>query len=288
MKPIILAGVVSSILFASPTPTAASSPGQPYECADWEILAPGLTCSVKTQWTENKVFGTDTVVDNAGRIIRVTLKIRPNWICGSFQAYWAVIEAFDGTAWTELIRLGDRCVVDLYMDRPLAGEEQGMLAFDPHAGRLYVFLAAKVNQQGGSGSLSRNSPPWNQKTIFAFDGFATTFELQQTYEPPQALSIQVPARPEGLAGADHFDTYWGSLGGPIDLASAQPLHCGYPAAPPVVGERIEFADSLATPPLGSGYWYLTAVTYQGETRAGRRAVHGQLTGRNAGLLPACN
>jgi hypothetical protein len=42
--------------------------------------------------------------------------------------------------------------------------------------------------------------------------------------------------PEGMAAADHFDTYWGTLAHPIDFTQAHPLQCGYPMTPPHVGD----------------------------------------------------
>jgi hypothetical protein len=112
-------------------------------------------------------------------------------------------------------------------------------------------------------------------------------DLRQSYAPPQNLSFVVPAQPEGLRGVDRFDTYWGVLGGPIDLASAHPLRCDYPDGGADYGDRITIADPLPNPGAGAGYWYLTSVTYQGETRAGRRAVDGELQGRDAAALPVC-
>ena len=119
-------------------------------------------------------------------------------------------------------------------------------------------------------------------------GLPTLLEIMQSYVPsPKSIGFHVPAMPEGLAGADHFDTYSGPLAKPIDFTQAQPLQCGYPAAPPSVGDYLTVADTLPDPDTGHGYYYLTAVTYQGQTRYGRKASGGRLSGRDPSLLPAC-
>jgi hypothetical protein len=122
----------------------------------------------------------------------------------------------------------------------------------------------------------------------AIGGFPTLFDVVQTYTPPPSqLSFRVPYMPEGLGGADHFDTYWGPLTKPIDFTQAHPLQCGYPATPPHVGDYETVNDTLPTPTADSGYYYLTATTYQGQTRYGRKTSGGKLSGRDPSLLPAC-
>ena len=47
---------------------------------------------------------------------------------------------------------------------------------------------------------------------FAISGFATTFEILQTYQPTaNEISFRVPYMPEGFQFADYFDTYYGNL-----------------------------------------------------------------------------
>jgi hypothetical protein len=90
-----------------------------------------------------------------------------------------------------------------------------------------------------------------------------------------------------MAGADHFDTYWGNLTHPIDFTQAHPLACDYPTAPPRVGDYLTVADTVPTPAPGHGVYYVTAATYRGATRYGRKTTAGHLTGRDPALLPAC-
>ena len=61
----------------------------------------------------------------------------------------------------------------------------------------------------------------------------------------------------------------------------------YPDMPPSVGDYLTVADTLPTPSPGQGYYYVTAATFQGETRYGRKAEGGQLSGRDPAVLPGC-
>jgi len=62
------------------------------------------------------------------------------------------------------------------------------------------------------------------------------------------------------------------------------LQCGYPASPPSVGDYLTVADPLPTPSPGQGRYYVTAVTYLGERRYGRKRSGGVLSGRGAGVV----
>ena len=73
-----------------------------------------------------------------------------------------------------------------------------------------------------------------------------------------------------------------------DWSEAQSLQCDFPATPPSVGDYLTVADPLPDPPIGSGRYYVTAVTYQGQTRYGRKSMGGVLSGRDPALLPACS
>ena len=94
--------------------------------------------------------------------------------------------------------------------------------------------------------------------------------------------------PEGMERADWFDTYYGDLEKPLDLAQAQPLKCGYPATAPETGDFLTVADTVSNPQPGQAMYYLTAATFAGETRAGRkRNTQEHLSGRDLGALPTC-
>ena len=90
-----------------------------------------------------------------------------------------------------------------------------------------------------------------------------------------------------MFGADRFDTYYGNLSTVGDWSQLRPLQCGYPASVPRVGDYLTVEDTLPTPAVGQGYYYVTAVNYQGERRYGRKSLSGQLTGRDPGELPGC-
>ena len=55
---------------------------------------------------------------------------------------------------------------------------------------------------------------------------------------------------------------------------------------PGVGE-LTVEDTLPKPDPGHGYWYVTAVNYQGQRRCGRKRMGGVLSGRDPATLPAC-
>jgi len=124
--------------------------------------------------------------------------------------------------------------------------------------------------------------------IGAISGFGSLFEVLQTYTPQAALGFRVPSMPEGMGGADYFDTYWGDLTHPIDFTQAKPLQCHYPATLPHVGDYLTVADTLPPPASGQGYYYVTAATYQGQTRYGRKRSGGVTSGRDPALLPLCS
>jgi len=53
-------------------------------------------------------------------------------------------------------------------------------------------------------------------------------------------------------------------------------------------DYLTVTDGLPTPAVGQGYYYLTAVTHQGQTRWGRQAINGLLSGRDPAGLPGCS
>ncbi len=152
--------------------------------------------------------------------------------------------------------------------------EGGGLAVDLLRGRIYIAIYA-----GGS-----NPTAW----ILELSGLPRLFEIFQSYSAAtSSLSFVSPSLPEGLEGADSFDTYYGPLVMPIDFAQAHSLDCGYPVSLPQTGDLLTVADTLADPLPGDGYYFVTAVNYQGQRRYGRKAMGGVLSGRDPTLLPAC-
>ncbi len=131
--------------------------------------------------------------------------------------------------------------------------------------------------------------PYRERSeVFLISGFAKLFDILHTYDPvASTISFRSPALPDGLAGADYLDTYWGPLDSVGDWSKAQPLQCRYPDTLPRPGDYLTVPDSLPNPEAGHGYYYVTAATYQGQTRYGRKASGGRLSGRDPALLPAC-
>jgi len=191
----------------------------------------------------------------------------------------------DSDTRTTLAHLDERCV-DAARDKTdgarwnSAGNPSGTLLLDPWKGQLLVSVE--------SFSTGNNGPNYSPKFIrYAISGFPTTFDVLQTFTPQASLGFSVPYMPEGMPAADSFDTYWGALTKPLDFAQAHPLACDYPASPPSVGDYLEVAAAVPTPAPGQGVYYVTTATYQGQTRFGRKASGGVLSGRDPAALPAC-
>jgi len=54
-----------------------------------------------------------------------------------------------------------------------------------------------------------------------------------------------------------------------------------------VQRALDGSDEHPDPAPGTGRYYVTAVTYQGQTRYGRKANGGLVSGRDPAVLPAC-
>ena len=108
----------------------------------------------------------------------------------------------------------------------------------------------------------------------------------QTYTPTATdLGFRVPAHPEGLRSADHFDTYWGRVSDLPDFTRAQPMQCHYPATPPSVGDFLTVADTSPQPVAGQANYIVTAVTNGTQRRYGRQRVNGVMSGRDPAVVP---
>ena len=300
------------VLLAAVVPVFASQPGQPLNCDDWVILEPGVTCGwhlppnpggdADLTYLYTGSFGPRRVADTLGRSIQVRRLRSAGSDCNGFEMGRTEIVRWDGAAFVILARVDDRCeshiggscvacVSDIAnLGRPPCffpadrGGEAGWfgdLSFDPVNGRLLVGLRSLSTGVGCS--------PANESWYFlAFSGFTTILDLFDSFEPrASALGCRVPQRPEGLRAADRFDTYWGQVSRPLDLSQAHPLQCAYPDHQPQVGEYLTYPDAAPTPAPGQAVYYLTSVTYQGETRAGRRTLDGRLSGRDVSRLPTC-
>jgi len=263
----------------------ASEPGSPIDCSDWVLVEPGLTCLPWEPFPcpEDGDFchrgGASTTFDNEGRLLSIRFNYLPDPSCVRGSRIRMSVVFRDGTSEGLLAYVDDRCspgvqdgTWDSYADN---------LAFDAQGGRLLVRYNAN---QTISGPPNYNSGP----ATVAIHGFASTFEILQSYGPqPAALGFRVPYMPEGMAGADSFDTYWGPLTKPLDFTQAHPLQCNYPDAQPHIGDYLTVPDTVPTPSPGQGVYYVTSATYQGATRYGRKTRNGHLTGRDPALLPSC-
>src|SRR5262249_3067668 len=109
-----------------------------------------------------------------------------------------------------------------------------------------------------------------------------------TYTPTSdTLQFRVPAHPEGLHAADHFDTYWGHVADLPDFTQAQPMQCNYPATPPHAGDYLTVPDTSPVPEPGDANYSMTAVSYWTDRRYGRKRIGGVMSGRDPARLPGC-
>jgi hypothetical protein len=258
-------------------PALASSPGEPLDCSDWVFLEPGLSCGNFHAYPSYVIgLGPYRVFDNKRNLYR--LRDVPMMPCGATAPSRVEIQrTTTGMEWSTVAYIESRC------NDPASSNVDGVysnngLLFDPPTGRLLADLTL-------SGGSMYDTAGW----VPVISGFATLFDILQTYESTAGpISFRVPDMPEGFQYADHFDTYYGDLATVGDWSQAKPLQCDYPASPPAVGDYLTVEDM--SPPLesGQGRYYVTAVTYQGQTRYGRKSSGGVLTGRDPAVLPVCD
>jgi hypothetical protein len=301
-------------------PAGASDPGEPLDCSDWVSVEPGFTCSyfqhmtsdlptanrfVPLHWPMTSLpdpynFIAEDAVDNAGNLLFLRI-VWPSGAAGCHEggAYENRLELvrFDGNVERIIGYIDMHCGTTNTADRIVwrVGHDcrsawgeftaYGRLIFDDKNGRVLIPVISECIKRANPGDCQYLPQAW----IMEIGGFATAFEILQSYTPTSGpLSFRVPAIPEGMAAAEYFDTYYGTLATVGDWSQAQPMQCGYPASAPSVGDYLTVADTLPTPAGGQGYYYVTAVTYQGETRYGRNGAGGVLTGRDPVVLPACS
>ncbi len=278
----------------------ASQPGQRLDCSDWIISKPGITCTQvippDCSATDACRKGSNIAMDNQGNLF--TIRRVTTGTCGAGGDTYGHLELVMLSGQTESIiaTLYERCATILDRAKPNVCDTDSCrlnehmyvgnaLTFDPMGGRLLIPIESACGNGGAGCPPDYGGGLW----LAAFTGFPTMFDVLQSYVPqPAALNFAVPYMPDGLPAADHFDTYWGPLAHPIDFAQAHPLQCDYPGTPPHVGDYITVTDPLPDPAPGSGYYYVTAATYQGQTRYGRKTTAGHLSGRDPAVLPLCS
>lgn len=295
----------SCVLFAGSA--WASQPGQPLDCSDWVFTHPGLRCTAVIPFPcgdpgnpdPNCYYGLPRQIDNDGGVLRV----RSRWLsggaaCARNQSLNRLeIVQFRGGQTEVLAYVDDRCgpnpmygSIDAleYVVAANAGsgvEPAGAIVFDDKTGRLYVPLVSVCRY----GNQANDCPNYTSgHWLVAIDGFTTAFDIVQTYTPTaNNLGFRVPAIPEGLHSADHFDTYWGHVSDLPDFTHAQPMVCHYPPTPPAVGDYLTVADTSPTPAPGRSNYIVTAVRNGTQRRYGRKRINGVMSGRDPALLPAC-
>jgi hypothetical protein len=260
-------------------PAWASNPGEPLDCSDWVILEAGVGCVTvlphPSPEISTRTFGQGLDNESNGFLIN-GININPSFGAPGFSiSRFELLKMNPQGIQTVVAYIEERCLPNGSADEI----ESIGVAFDPITGTLAMRFA---NRFSGAETY-----PYGWHKI-GFQGFATLFDVLQSFVPLSGdLGFSVPYMPEGFQYADWFDTYYGTLATVGDWSQLQPLQCGYPASPPSVGDYLTVTDTLPTPAVGQGYYYVTAVTYQGQTRWGRRSSGGVLSGRDPAGLPGC-
>ena len=279
----------------------ASSPGQPLDCSDWVIAEPGFACRVfaasgaltHPSWWQGK--GSGFATDNQGNILMLRFTYIETYSGGDNTLARLELIRTNGLSESVLAYVEDRhhatgrdALRPLYqwdteIDRGvtpwLNGYTVDALTFDRSGGRVLIFVTSRCGLCDDYADKD-----W----VVAIEGFTTTFEVLQSYEPTSGpVSFRVPYMPEGFPAASYFDTYYGDLATVGDWSKAQPLHCGDPATAPHVGDYLTVPDPLPDPPLNHGRYYVTAVNYMGQVRYGRKSSGGVLDGRDPEQMPVC-
>lgn len=295
-----MARLFVAAVFVAVLPALASEPGQPLDCSDIVFDVPGLNCRPFLPFGVSYddhfyAKGHNQVFDNEGRLTVVRLStnnppLGDNRIAiyqndGMGERRIASFPAQRFVPTSSYDRLRTRNDPDTFLGSNVTHDG---VQFDPVNGRLLLPLVTECQGACPCGSGPCHGSGYGGRWMAVIEGFTTLYDIRQSYVPTShEVGFRVPAMPDGLAGAHHFDTYWGNLANPIDFTQAQPLQCDYPASPPQVGDYLTVADALPNPVVGTGRYYVTAVTHQGQTRYGRKGNGGVLSGRDPALLPVC-
>lgn len=300
-------GIVLCCVIGSLGELWASQPGQPLDCTDWVLSEPGLYCEEIELpdlgspgillWDRSS----NLVTDNLGRALIIEGGGSPEW---SLQSWFNPQHRI--TVKAKSFDADPSAVIAQIIDRPgLGGRLDHIRPVRPHAttsindvsrwtlGHTLIFDAVDgrllIPSEVYCGDVDSGCPDYPPKRkIFAIRGFTTLYEITQTYAPTSSsLHFRVPAIPNGFPVADLLDSYWGPLSQPFSFSSAQPLQCGYPVQTPQPGDYLSVVDTVPTPPLGEGIYFVTAVVSQGRRRFGRRYTNGAFSGRDSNELPAC-
>lgn len=290
----------------------ASSPGQPMDCGDWVMVAPGLSClplgpvgalppsSVFLEPASPSRAGDDLMVDNAGRILAVRFTILgPFTGCPTCSRGRTELVATDGQTETLLAYVEDRDTEFNLIDHlrplscanPCAGQSGTAAAhpaaFDPVHGRVLVPMQSYCTMKSPESMDCPVSGYAGGYWFIAIGGLPTLFDNLMTFVPGQpALQIATAAMPDGFRSADAMQVWTGSIRSMPDWSRAEPLTCET-AAIPIPGQVVGVPDSLPDPPLGEGRYYLVASQSGSERRLGRQQRNGVFSARDPIALPVC-
>ncbi len=293
---IVLIVVVSSAL--------ASELGEPLSVEDWEVLDPTLSISLWSPRVTGCSAGFDrfeplacdfgiagdgdgaaTAVDAVGntwrwRKDRTTDTGGNPLSCNGYHRFdIEIIRCDDAQQCSVVARLSDRCSNGAGGDKRDAAIAKGFW-LDVTNGALFLNYESWAPPAGNDYVKGHE--------VIRIGNLPTLFAVRQSFVPSMSqFGFRVPYMSEGFPAADWFDTYYGDIATVGDWSQAQPLECEYPASMPDVGDYLTVDDPLPNPSPGQGRFYVTAVSYQGQTRYGRKAIGGVLSGRDPAALQTC-
>jgi len=154
----------------------------------------------------------------------------------------------------------------------------GAVGLDVTSGRIMLAVQAQYCDPG--------DPCFGRIGVVEITGLPTLFDTFLTFTNAQSLTLLTPAHPDGFRAADSLQVWTGDLRSLPDWSQAQPLVC-QAAASPNAGQIVAIGDSLPSPAIGEGRYYVSASTHGPDRRLGRQYNSGGFSARNNSMLPIC-
>ena len=167
--------------------------------------------------------------------------------------------------------LGEQC-------NPGKSLSVGAVGLDVTSGRIILAVSASY--------CASPDPCFGRIGVVEITGLPTLFDTFLTFTNAQSLTLLTPAHPDGFRAADSLQVWTGDLRSLPDWSQAQPLVC-QAAASPNAGQIVAIGDSLPSPAIGEGRYYVSASTHGPDRRLGRQYNSGGFSARNNSMLPIC-
>ena len=166
----------------------------------------------------------------------------------------------------------------------LSGDCSASIGYGPES--LFIDVTGGRILMTGHADRCSPSPCTGVIGVVEIRGLPTFFDTLLTFTPDgQTISLLTPAHPDGFRSADSLQLWTGNLHSLPDWSQAQPLSCA--ATAPIPGQVLAVADTLPTPSIGQGRYYVTASQRGIDRRLGRQLSSGTFSARNPNTLPPC-